>query len=613
MKYKRGIAVLVIFMFLFSITLVLAQNETETDEVEQAYSCLKDRLEGNCGDTQSTEQAVFSLLAMAYDSSVKSDCKSSVNSKKSGDCWGATDSSSCDLKSTALAVIGLNHINANIDDYTDWLLDKRELTTDLDWFLEIDANEATACKIKVNNGNEKTFNIAENKKISGTSSCLSPAEQNYFLKISDSCLDDEFTISCDKDFITTLLYKKPGASIYYVSSETNSASASGNTEETVNAYCFETSNSCDYEGSLWAALALAKTGEDVSPYIPYITAMADETINKKYLPSAFLYMLTNEDDYYSELTDLQKQDKYWEEGGKKFYDTALALLALQNTGTEAEDNTKEYLFEIQDNSGCWNSNNIRDTSFILYAGWPKPPLYDSDTTGRADCEDFAHYCVSSGECSSDDTLDNFYCPFLSDVCCETQPTEQTCLEKQGFICEENQRCTGSEVIALDTNYCCLASCVEITENECEDAGYTCKSSCSDNEDEKFYDCDYIGDICCAEGEGGNYTLIILLVILIILIILAIVFRNQVKVWWFRIKSKLRFGKPKGPGPSGPGMPPIGGVPLMQVPRQILPSRPVHYPRRRRSPRQRSHVRTPRTAEKDTIFEDTMKKLKDMTK
>ena len=80
--------------------------------------------------------------------------------------------------------------------------------------MEIDANNKTECKIKINQGSERTFTILDNKKISGTSSCLIPSEQNYFLRIDESCIEKNFTISCDKDFITTLLYKKPGENTY---------------------------------------------------------------------------------------------------------------------------------------------------------------------------------------------------------------------------------------------------------------------------------------------------------------------------------------------------------------------------------------------------------------
>ncbi len=608
---KRDLLMLLLFsiIVLAFFPLVLAANET-LEGYEKAYSCLETQLGDDCAASASTEQNAFSLLAIAYDSSLQGDCKKALEDKEKDNCWGKTSSDSCDLKSTSQAILALNYIGGNVDDYVSWIESKKKQTTGLTWFLEIDANEATSCKIKVNDANEKTFTINDAKKISGTSTCLIPAENNYFLKISDSCLTANFTISCDKDFITTLLYKKTSGSTYYVSSLTHSAPTGGSTDEKVNAYCFGINN-CEYEGSLWATIALANLGKDISPYLPYLSSMYDEADNQKYFPSAFLYMLTDEDDYQAEITGKQKQGKYWEEAGNKFYDTALALLALQNVLIDEVSNAKDYLLSIQDSSGCWHSNNVRDTAFILYAAWPKNPVISTDGDGRSKCTDFSHYCVASEECSAADLLDNFYCSGLSDVCCATKPLELSCSEKQGIVCSSGQECTGSEITAGDTNYCCMDSCIEVsTTTECEDYGNNCRISCLDDEEEKTgYSCN-LGDVCCAakEAKGISWTLIILLIILIILVILAIIFRNQLKVWWFRAKSGLKFSKPLA-GPSGrPPMNPPGfpSSTMIQRPRQIIP--------RGNIPMRRPPMRpAPRRTEKDTAFEETMRKLREMSK
>ena len=633
MKVKRGISLLVVLMILFSITFVLADNHTTSDdtttdddttietvdtgfgeEIDKAYTCLKFGLGDDCGNTASTEQNVFSLLAMAYDSSTQSDCVDHLEGKKKDDCWGKTGSDSCNIKSTAQVILAFDHVGKNVDDYVDWLLSKRKLVDELDWFLEVDANTATSCKIKTNGGNEKTFSIAENKKFtSGSSSCLSRAEQNYYLKIDDDCLDNNFTISCDQDFISTIWYRKQGESTMFISSETHSAPAEGSTEEKINSYCFGTSSSCDYQGSLWAALALGKVGEDTHIYIPYITAMADETENKKYIPSAFLYMLTNEDDYYAELVDEQKQDKYWEESNdKKFYDTALALLALQDVNIDAVDNSEEWLLGVQETSGCWHSNNLLETAFLLYAGWPKAStVVVGGGSSRSYCTDFSYYCTSPGECSLADTLGNYYCTG-SNICCDTEPLEQTCDEKDGIVCESNQQCTGSEVTAYDTNYCCLASCQVESDNACQKATYFCKDECSSSQEEKTA---YAGDcgfqeVCCGEidEKGSPWLLIILLIILIILVVLAIIFREQVKIWFFRIKSKFKFGK--SPKPSSRPTPPPTGAAQFGRPRYVIPRQGST----RRRPSRRPPTRPPaRRGSKDSVFDDTMKKLRDMSK
>lgn len=211
MKKRSVITVLFTLVILLSFSLVLAQDETELDN---AYSCLKEELGTDCGNTQNTEQAAFSILAVSDDSSIVSDCKSSLQAKQRTDCWGETSSSSCTLKSTSLAILALDFVGSNVEDNIDWLLGERIKNTGLSWFLEVDSNNETTCKIKVDNA-ETTFIVGEDKKISGSSSCLTPAEQDYFLQISDSCINKNFTISCDRDFITTLIYKKSGENIYH--------------------------------------------------------------------------------------------------------------------------------------------------------------------------------------------------------------------------------------------------------------------------------------------------------------------------------------------------------------------------------------------------------------
>ena len=604
---KRALIFSVLILSLITILpIVLAQNnETVSgDEIDAAYSCLKSQLGTNCGNTDSIEQLAFSLLAMGYDQNIQADCKSAlINKEESDNSWKDEN-----IKLTAQAIIALDYVGEDVSSNVDWLLSKREITEDLIWFLQIDADNATECEISVNEGSSRDFEVHENKKVSGSSSCLDPSasEQNYYFEIDEDCLNDNFTISCDKDFKTSVFYKKPGSPIYYISSETHSASAEGETQESVNSYCFG-DNNCDYESSLWATLALAKLGEDTTPYLPYLSAESEEVENKKYIPSAFLYMLTNDDEYYSDLSDLQKSNNYWDESGKKFYDTALAILALEDSGDAAE-NAKDYLFEVQDNSGCWNSNNIRDTAFLLYAGWPKTPLINLGVS-RSDCRDSGFFCVSSGLCTSSDTLSDYYCPKIGDVCCKESTELESCSEKQGIICDSDQRCTVSEVLASDTNYCCLGDCeLVVEENKCESAGYVCKSSCLESQEEKIAyskDCGF-GEVCCgtAQKKESNMGLIILLIILIILVVLAIIFRNQLKIWFFRIKSKFRFGK--GPKPSKrPPIPPATGTPQFSRPRQIIPRQPI-----RRTPMQRMPQRKP---QKDTVFEETMKKLREISK
>lgn len=613
MKKERALAILFILSIIFAINLVIAANDTEIDK---SYACLKKQLGSNCQDTQNTVQNAFSLIAMAYDSSVQSDCESLLNSKKKTDCWGDTaSSSSCTIKATAIAALALKHINENIDDSINWLKSKKKTATDLTWYLEIDANNLTECTI---NGIKAT--IGENKKISGSDPAgLKKAYNNYWYEITD--IKKNYTIACDSNFITTLLFKKPTSAVYFVSSLTHSGAGGDSVTESVNGLCFGTTDKCDYESTVWAALALNKVGEDISSYMPYIAAMADDPANKKYFPLAFLYMLDNSvNDYLQGLLNLQKQNKYWKEGDNLLYDTAIGLLALQGSDIEQAINARAYLLTLRETSGdiagCWRS----DTALILYAGWIKSP-----TTGNGgpitaqDCTAYNNFCVSRGECPVNSTLNNFNCPSLSDICCSVKPAEQTCEEKGGIKCGDNEECSQSLIPAQDTQSCCLNACQQITTptNECEDNRGLCRTECKKGEEEKslYQDSCEFNEVCCTQKtvKPVNWWLIILLIILIILVILAIIFRNQLKIWWFKVKSQ--FKSKKGPEPTtrpSPSPPAYPGRPSI-MPRQIIP-RPSSPPQRPMTrPPIQSKPEQGKRGEKDKEFEDTMKKLRDMSK
>ena len=572
MELKKRVYVVLVILIILSILPIAIAQEEEISEVEKAYACLEDELGDNCGNTQSTKQNAFNLLATSYNSGLQSDCKSSLLEKRSDNCWGETDTGTCNIKSTGLATFALEHVGEDVEDYTNWLLSKRKTNTGLTWFLEVDADNETICTI---NGREIT--IKENKKISGTPPTgLSIGYYGYWFEIQD--IEKNYTISCDKAFITALVFKKPGSNVFYVSSDTQSTSEHDSITEKVESYCLSSSNTCDYEGTLWAALAFTKTEEEIYPYIPYLISMSDATENKQFIPSAFLYLLTNSDDYYSELISLQKSNGYWDVSKDKFYDTAFALLALHDLTIDEVERAKRYLFSVQKESGCWQSN----TAFLLHAGWPKRATVTGGGSSSIQyCDDFNYFCTSPGDCLEGEVLYNFDCDSSARVCCESEPEIQECLKKGGATCDAlTEECIGEEVIASDTNKCCLGNCIEIDdENECIDSGYYCKDACSDSQEKKeglsdACDAENFGDVCCAnkpEEKSNLWLIIILLIILIILVILAIIFRNQIKVWIFKRKSGLKSQRHNGPPrPPGPGA-------VFPMPQQLMPRRP--YPLR----------------------------------
>jgi len=594
------------FLILFSFIALAEENDTqetdETDKISQmdkAYSCLEDMIEDKTCESLSVEEQAFSLLAVGK-------CKSEmIDNSENDECW---PSSECRLRDTALALLALDKTGSSTDDVEEWLLSKKKSPQDLIWYLEIDANEETKCKITYE-GETKTITVGEDRKISGSAgTCLSLAEDNYWLKIKDTCYEKNFTISCNKDFSSALVYKKKLGSTIYIPSETESAPAEGTTKHQVNAFCFSTSSSCDYEGSLWATLALAKTSNDVSAFLPYLIALSDETENKKYFPSSFLYMITDYEEYFSDIIDKQKSSGYWEisDSNKKFYDTSLALLALYEVDAEHKDTAKAWLLEVQGEDGCWN--NVRDTAFVLYSAWPK--AVSAGEAGEVDyCTEYNYFCVAPEECSQEDTLDDYYCSGLSAVCCKTKPAEETCAEKEGIICKENEACTSAEVPASDGK-CCLGSCIVQELTECEVAYYDCKYDCSSGEEEKAYSCG-TGKVCCGAKTAGSswwiWLLIILLIILIALVVLAIIFRNQFKIWLFRIKNKFKRGPAPTttrPGPRFPPAPPSGA--------RMMPRTRMFLPRQSQTYQPKGFVRKV-ISKTDKELEETLRKLREMSK
>jgi len=654
----------VIFLFIISANLVLAQtttsgNNTPEAKVSKAYTCLENKVKGKC-DTLTLDQQIFSILALKYDSNIRSECKMSLvaqadlSANNKPKCW---PKDRCGIKTTAQSILALSRINENTDDAESWLISQNTTPTNLNWYLQIESNEETTCSISYGptgpNYNNQLI-IGTNKKISGDAgSCLpiDTAGGSYWLRINSGsdCYTRTYTIKCNKGFLTTLLYKRSGSSTVYVSDIVNSASADGETSEKINSVCFGKNGICDYEGSLWASITLDALGYDVTSYLPYLTSNSVDY--PKLLPDSFLYLLKDYPDFYGNLINLQKQS-LWEVSGDKFYDTALALLALNTLDISQVTEAKTKLLTLQDAEGCWQGN-IRNTAFILFSAWPRQstiidPVVD---TPCDDGDNPAGFCRSRDSCLEDggEVLENFDCSGIS-KCCSVEEILATCDEEGGKICSSSERCTGQETdqvtgVQLGESCCLLGDCVPNipdTETDCErfNVGGVCKSECGIDEDSTSDDCGSdISSICCIPLEGctndnqcqtgqvckagecvtkkKSSWFIWLLIILIILVILAIIFRTRVKMFLLRFRKgkgdyKPQGGLPPRGLPPRPGMPPQGmppqnrfaqgsplanrGMPQRSPPPQIRPMfggmTQRMFPPRPQSPPQRQSPPTP---------------------
>ena len=356
-------------------------------------------------------------------------------------------------------------------------------------------------------------------------------------------------------------------------------------------------------------------------------ALADN--NQKYSPNAFLYLLTAADDQYSKIIQSQKQGQYWQMTGtpyNKYYDSALALLALSGSGASELDATKGYFLGIQSKEGCWNNNNLRDSAFLAYAGWVKSvPSSSGGGTVSSNCESSGFYCELPIDCldAGGSTLNTYTCSSFGDFCCSKQVQEQTCSNRGGIICGASQTCSGQQVPSLEGG-CCLGACQETgASNACENLGQgTCRSSCFSDEIAIEESCAEATEVCCEFNSSGepsedqkNLWWLWILIILIIIVIIAIIFRNRIKLWWYKRKGTVSStrvvpGDNAPRGLMGTRQGPRFGPPMQPQPR--LMQRPMSS---RPQPIQRvqSKVQPRAVSAKDKEMEETLRKLREMSK
>ena len=592
---KKGLIVLIfgiVFVLFLASFAFAAENTTNIDD---AYKCLRNQ---TAGKNLSLKEATFSLLALGGQENFnKVESLKDVNS-----CW---PKGACTLKETAQALLAYKGVGQDTTGIKNWILSKNTTANELKWILEIDISNKVRSVCTINDGQRKsTITILADSTITGTPGpCFTLDQGSYMLKVAPNCLRNEFEISCDQDFVTSVLYQKATGGTLFILPEAHSAASLGSAKEKINGECLRTGTGglCDYEGTLWAALALQKLEVDVSRFTPYLLALADD--NTRYFPSAFLYILVGGDDQYNLIIEQQKQGRSWQITGSRetsYYDTSLAMLSLADK-TEI-DATKEYLLSIQMEDGCWENNNIRDTAFILYSGWPRT-VTSIGAVSSAPCES-PYSCENLIACTNaGGTTLALECPNAVQFCCTTSVGEETCSEKNGVLCSAGQDCTGGTFESSAESYCCVGgTCEDVlqVEDTCTPNGGTCKATCDTNEELSVETCSITGESCCAAKPSSSFW-IVLLIILVVLAALGIIFRNKLKMWWYKIAERFR-KKPTAQQPARPMMP---GQQLGPYPRQMMQQRPMTQPA--------MQARPIRPVAKDKEMEEALKKLREMAK
>ncbi|MDO8516790.1 MAG: hypothetical protein Q7S33_01575 [Nanoarchaeota archaeon] len=598
MRKKVGELILIFALILFSFSFVIAADSSSNqNKTNKAYSCLESKVIGKCSSLSIPEIA-FTILASPA-KNVSDECKKALIDKKATEnCW---PKGNCNVKETALAILALNSLGADTKDAEKWLLSKNKTATDLIWYLQQDSNEAASCTVSYNS-NSYQINIASNKKISGSAGdCLTTAQSGFWLQVAPNCYDQEFSVSCDKKFISTLLYKQQNSNTLHVLEGTKSAEDFGTINLKINAKCLSASSECNFEENVWASLALQKTNHNIDEFTPYLVASADS--NQRFLPNAFIYMLTNENSYAEDLIKEQQVGNYWQAESSaynKYYDSALALIALKQSSSDKITKARSWALFIQNTNGCWQ-DSIRDTAIMLWALGGRTSTFDP-STGTTTCSEGNFFCVPTADCSAEETLSNYFCSGLSTVCCKTEKL-QTCSALSGIKCGTGKVCQGLTKKALDVDSCCLGDCGEPA-TECEANGNICRTSCSVNQ-QKTTDACTGTQVCCKaiEAPTPTKTWIYILIAGIIIVAGIIIFllRDKIKLALFKSKSKFKEeGKGKSsPSSSPPGFPPRPGFPPIRRP---MPPMQMRRP-----------IARPAPARKDVRMDDTFKKLREMTR
>jgi len=535
MKKRALLAALFIIFVALSIQISSAQEEAE--KVDAAYSWLISQVDGRW-TTFDSEEISLALLALSYDDRLREDGKAALLAKKNTreSCWP----SACKLKSTAFAMLALSRLEENTDDIADWFSERQIAfkVSGITWLLQLDSSQETNCTIGYD-GKDYKLVLHENKTYSWPAAqpaCLRITDGNYWITIN--CPDKTYSVSCDSPAIISLPYRL--GQTLYVPSESYSAPA----DVSIKTVCLREGLACSYEGTLLAAYALMKSGKEYTHLMPYLIGEAEN--NKKFIPDALLFLLTGREEHAANLLAQQSREGFWTDiGGRgRYWDTALAYLALSDYAPENITQATNWLLSIQNTDGSFGvTYKIRDTAFILYSIWPK-----AMAVGLNDCADVYNYncrpscfedeeqvdysctlgicckpvgveiaCESIEDCSKPECegkyVTDFYgrlgkCEFPEETCTDSFDNDNdglidmddpdcalTCFDLGGEECAFDEECDGVVRKTIETDYCCIGQCIPSEKTCQEQGGVLCKTR-NRCEGEIIPSSDTNGGFCC---------------------------------------------------------------------------------------------------------------------
>ena len=508
---KRAV-VCVCVVFLFLTSLVYAQSN-ESFSAQKGYEFLIDNANnGNYGnDIQTTAFAAMALRnvgELEYAGSAVNYIKSQKETNE--DCY---PKGSCKPKDTAFAMWVLNEYGEDVDNSEKWLFDAMSSALKQKWFLEVLTSNNGTCKVSYDKGDD---NIQKDVEVdAGTfPGCVGSFPDTFFdlnACLQSGLLDSnpgiELDINCnDLGPSTTLSVIYNDGSSFYIIDEAVSSHYIASVENG----CFGTAKkgACNVDASLYTNWHLGNVGAEFKVLL-YLKNNFDEF---KAIDNALLYFGTSDilkSVYVDNLKKIQRNDGSFD---KKAFDTAIAVLALKDSGSVAEaEKAIDWLKKEQKNDGSWE-NNVLKTATVLYSAFsnspislgpgipPPPPPVSSGFCGDGVCDSISgensfncdldctdssssdvcvvngvcetHLGENAGNCAPDCTCgDNICDASESELSC---PTDCGSLEgpQDGGFCGDgvvqlSEECDVIEATGLGDDFACPGQCIAPGQvNEC---------------------------------------------------------------------------------------------------------------------------------------------------
>ncbi|MCX6742438.1 MAG: hypothetical protein NTX24_04695 [Candidatus Pacearchaeota archaeon] len=463
-------------------TIVLLFNDViavEQSQLDRSYNFLKNRCVGKWASigldahifclealeekltSRQVNASVFNLNAKSYNST----------------CWPGPSEGVCNVLETARAKMVLYETGYadNMDSIDEWIINHTSAYNGVDWRLQISSStNAVNCLIRYDSmegESEGEFMINSQGIIESMTDNMKSCFYNitltpYWLGLKNisSCLNQTFELSCDEDVNANFFFMK--GSKYYITSDLIIPYKIGDPfNMTLSSRCAGKDGQCNYESTLWAAYSFYRTNqqEKAKSFIPYLVMLEEE--NQALMPSAFLYAITQQENYAEDISALQDSTGLIIVPGSthcKYYNNGLSRI----TGAAKEPGTNTTKMENR------LFSNLEQKTEGSYRYWS---------------------CTSE----PNDQIEDTSLILLGTSSSSQQPPTDPCLSAGlGFSCVANCTTAGGSRIMFcnDGSECCNLT----TSNyECTSRSGSCKPTCYSNETQTSYNCE-AGTICCKQ-------------------------------------------------------------------------------------------------------------------